>query len=259
MGKEKDWNPELYLKYRDERTQPSIDLISKIDFDYYPQSILDLGCGPGNSSQQLLQRWPDAKLTGVDNSVNMIERARDSFPQNNWVIADAVTYSPDIQFDIVFSNATIQWIPNHEKLFAKLFDLIAEQGVLAIQVPRFNEMPLSGAIEKVAGQSRWREATKACADLFTYRDAGYYYDLMSQYFKKIDLWQTDYFHTMSSHSSILEWIRSTGLKPYLDCLSEAEKPFFEDELLSAVKADYPLQKDGKVLFPFKRLFMVGYR
>jgi trans-aconitate 2-methyltransferase len=255
----KDWNPDLYLKYKDERTQPSIDLISKIDIGYYPQTILDLGCGPGNSSQQLVQRWPDAKLTGVDNSVNMIEKARASYPQYDWVIADAAAYSPRVKFDIVFSNATIQWIPNHQQLFARLLNLTTNRGVLAIQVPRFNEMPLSGVIEKVAGQAKWREVTKTCAGLFTYRDAAYYYDLMSSHYKKIDLWQTDYFHIMPSHASILEWIRSTALKPYLDYLNEGDKLVFENEVLSSIKVAYPPQKDGKVIFPFKRLFMVGYR
>jgi trans-aconitate 2-methyltransferase len=181
----KDWNPDLYLKFKDERTQPSIDLIGKIDIGYYPQTILDLGCGPGNSSQQLVQRWPEVKLTGVDNSVNMIEKARTSYPQNNWVIADAAAYSSETQFDIVFSNAAIQWISNHPKLFTRLFDLTTERGVLAIQVPRFNEMPLYRVIEKVAGQAKWRKATKTCADLFTYRDAAYYYDLMNLHYKKL--------------------------------------------------------------------------
>jgi trans-aconitate 2-methyltransferase len=159
----------------------------------------------------------------------------------------------------VFSNATIQWIPNHEILFEKLFNLISSEGVLAIQVPRFNDMPLSIAIEKVAHQNRWQESPKGCVDLFTYHEANYYYNLMSTYYKRIDLWQTDYFHIMESRYSIIEWIRSTGLKPYLDCLINEEKQEFENGVLDEIKGDYPIQNNGKVLFPFKRLFMIGYR
>jgi len=254
-----DWNPDLYLKYRNERTQPSIDLIGKISIPFQPKSILDVGCGPGNSSQALLQRWPNAALTGIDSSLNMIEKAKASYPQNTWIVADASKHIFNEKFDVVFSNATIQWIPDHAALFEHLFNLINPGGVFAIQVPRFNQMQLSQAIQKVADQARWKEATGACSKLFTYHDEQYYYDLMSPYYKSMEFWQTDYIHIMESHSAILEMIRSTGLRPYLDCLPDSEKPVFENEVLAAIKYEYPVQNDGKVLFPFKRLFMIGYR
>jgi len=259
MENNKDWNPDLYLKYRDERTQPSVDLISKINIGYYPKSILDVGCGPGNSSQKLLERWPEAKLTGLDNSVSMIEKAKMSYPNNIWIVADALKYTPDAKYDIVFSNAAIQWIPNHEELFGKLFNLINDGGVLAIQVPRFNVMPLAKAILRVASKTEWRESTKDCSHLFMYHDEYYYYNLMSLCYKKVEFWQTDYFHILESQCSIIEWIRSTALRPYLDCLKDEEKPLFEDEVLAEITGDYPVQKNGKVLFPFKRLFMIGYK
>jgi trans-aconitate 2-methyltransferase len=259
MERSKDWNPDLYLKYRNERTQPSIDLISKINISFQPKSILDVGCGPGNSSPALLQRWPNAKLTGIDNSVNMIEKAKTSYPDNIWIVADASKYTSNTKYNIVFSNATIQWIPNHEKLFKKLFNLINNGGVLAIQVPRFNEMPLSKAIQKVAGKAKWKEPTKGCAELFTYRDYKYYYDLISKDYKSVEFWQTDYIHILESQYAIIEWIRSTAIRPYLDCLKDAEKPVFENELLAEIKDDYPVQRNGKVLFPFRRLFMIGYK
>jgi len=259
MEQGKDWNPELYLKYRNERTQPSIDLIGKIEIGFQPKSILDIGCGPGNSSQAILQRWPNAMLTGIDNSVNMIEKAKTSYPNNIWIVADASKYTSNTKYDIVFSNATIQWIPNHEDLFNKLFNLTNNGGVLAIQVPRFNEMPLATAIQKVANKEIWKEATKGCSELFTYHDDKYYYDLMSSDYKSVDFWQTDYIHILESQHSIIEWIRSTGIKPYLDCLKDEEKPLFENELLTEIKQSYTVQNNGKVLFPFKRLFMIGYK
>jgi trans-aconitate 2-methyltransferase len=259
MKTNKDWNPELYLKYGNERTQPSIDLVGKIKIDFKPESILDVGCGPGNSSQVLLQRWPGAKLTGIDSSLNMIKKAKASFPNNTWIVADAAKYTPDVNYDIVFSNATIQWIPDHKQLFQNLFNLVNNGGVMAISTPRFDEMLLSEVISKVIDKEKWKEATRGCAELFTYHDYKYYYDLMDKYFESIELWQTDYIHILESQYSIIEWIRSTGMKPYLDCLKEAEKPLFENDILAEIKKRYPLQKSGKVLFPFKRLFMVGYK
>jgi trans-aconitate 2-methyltransferase len=259
MNTNKDWNPELYLKYGNERTQPSIDLVSKIKIDFTPESILDIGCGPGNSSQVLLQRWTDAKLTGIDSSLNMIEKAKASFPKNTWLVADAAEYTPNRKYNIVFSNATIQWILDHERLFQNLFNLVNNGGVLAISTPRFDEMLLYEVISKVIEQEKWKEATQGCAELFTYHDYKYYYDLMDKYFKSIELWQTDYIHILESQYSIIEWIRSTGMKPYLDCLKETEKPLFENDILAEIKNHYPVQNSGKVLFPFKRLFMVGYK
>jgi trans-aconitate 2-methyltransferase len=259
MEKSKDWNPDLYLKYRNERTQPSIDLVSKINVGFQPKSILDIGCGPGNSSQVLLQRWPDALLTGIDNSVNMIEKAKSSYPNNTWIVADASEYTSNTKYDIVFSNATIQWLPNHESLFNKLFNLTKDGGVLAISTPRFDEMLLSEAISKVVNKDRWKEATKGCAELFTYHDFKYYYDLMSKGYKSVEFWQTDYIHVLESQYSIIEWIRSTGMKPYLDCLKDEEKLLFEEDILAEIKEVYPIQNNGKVLFPFKRLFMIGYK
>jgi trans-aconitate 2-methyltransferase len=258
MEKVKDWNPDLYLKFRNERTQPSIDLISKIQIGFQPKSILDVGCGPGNSSQALLQRWPDAILTGIDNSVNMIEKAKTNFPGQSWIVADASRYTSDSKYDLVFSNAVIQWIPNHVDLFKRLFNLTNNGGVLAIQVPRFNTMPVSKAIQRVANKEIWTEVTRGSLESFTYHDEKYYYDLMSIYSKSIEMWQTDYIHILESHHSIIEWIRSTGIKPYLDRLKDGVKPLFENEILAEIKSDYPVQSDGKVLFPFKRLFMIGY-
>lgn len=259
MERSKDWNPDLYLKYGNERTQPAIDLISKINVGFQPLTILDVGCGPGNSSQALLKRWPDAKLIGIDNSLSMIEKAKADYPDNTWIVADASDFNPGTKYDIVFSNATIQWIPNHEILFKKLSGMANSGGVLAIQVPRFDKMPLSKAILSVAGKSKWRERIKGCSELFTYHDYKYYYDLLSTDYKSVELWQTDYLHILKSQYSIIEWIRSTGLKPYLDCLKDEDKPLFEDEVLQEIKQYYPLQNNGKVVFPFKRLFMIAYK
>jgi trans-aconitate 2-methyltransferase len=260
MGNSKDWKPELYLKYRNERTQPSIDLVNKISMDFVPENIIDLGCGPGNSSQVLVQRWLTSYFVGVDNSVSMIEKAKMDYPNQEWVVADASNYKTDLKFDLVFSNATIQWIPNHENLLSKFHELLSDRGILAIQIPMFWDMPLAKAIEKVSKGNRWKTRTKDVLNLFTIHDYFFYYDQLSGLFNTIDMWETDYMHILDSQNSILEMIKSTGLKPYLERIEgNAEKLEFEEEVLNEIKRHYPLQKNGKVIFPFKRLFFIGYQ
>ncbi len=257
---ESDWNPDLYLKFRNERTQPSIDLVNRINLTHSPENILDIGCGPGNSSQIVLQRWPRSKLRGVDHSPNMIEKANKDFPDQEWILADAAHYEPGTTFDVVFSNATIQWIPNHRDLIYRFCSFLSENGALAVQLPKFHDMPLAKAIDCVAHRGRWKSRTGDCSSLFTYHDHRFYYDVLASRLRLIDIWETDYIHIMPSHSSIVEWIRSTGMKPYLDRLTdENEKHDFEQEVLGFIRSDYPLQPNGRVLFSFKRMFFIGYK
>jgi trans-aconitate 2-methyltransferase len=253
-------NPESYLKFGDERTQPSIDLVNRIKMSSPPQNILDIGCGPGNSSRILTDRWPSAKLVGLDSSPNMIEKAKKDYPQREWILSDASTFSPMSKFDIVFSNATIQWIPNHENLLKQFCAMLSDNGVLAFQIPLFRDMPISKAIAKVAQMERWRIKTSGCSNLFTYHDYGFYFDRLSKELVSVELWETYYLHVLESQLSIIEWTKSTAMKPYLDCLSnDTEKTEFEEEVLLEVKKEYPCQENGKVIFPFKRLFVIGYK
>jgi trans-aconitate 2-methyltransferase len=252
-----DWNPELYLKFNKERTQPSIDLVSRIDFDS-PAKIIDIGCGPGNSTQVLIARWPNADITGVDNSPAMIEKAKKDYPFQNWQILDAGKDEINAKYDIVFSNATIQWIPNHMQLLKKFHFMLSERGLIAIQVPLFWDMPLGKAIAAIALDNHWNSITKEVTDLFTIHNHSFYYDTLSELFHSIDIWESDYIHILDSHLSILDMIRSTGLKPFLERLkSDQDKKDFINLVLTEIKKDYPLQKNGMVLFPFKRLFFIA--
>jgi trans-aconitate 2-methyltransferase len=252
-----DWNPDLYLKFDKERIQPSIDLVSRILIDNVSK-IIDIGCGPGNSTQVLVQRWPHSQIIGVDNSPSMIEKAKKDYPNQNWEILDAGKEDFPDTYDIIFSNATIQWIPDHDQLFRKFFLNLNEKGLIAIQIPLFWDMPLAKAIEKIAMGNRWKSATKEISKLFTIHNYSYYFDQLSIHFDKIDIWETYYMHIMDSHVSILEMIRSTGLKPYLDGLeTDNDKKDFEAQVLTEITKDYPKQKNGKVIFPFKRLFFIA--
>lgn len=255
-----DWNPELYLKFDKERIQPSIDLVSRINIDS-PEKIIDIGCGPGNSTQILKVRWPDSRIIGADNSPAMIEKAKKDYSDQEWLLYDATKDEIAEKFDIVFSNATIQWIPNHAGLMVRFFNLLKEKGLIAIQLPLFWDMPLGKSIARVAENQRWASITGGIkSELFTIHGYDYYYDHLSGLFNAIDIWETHYMHIMASHFSILEMIRSTGLRPYLDRLvSDKDKKDFEELVLKSIELDYPAQKDGKVIFPFRRLFFIARR
>jgi len=252
-----DWQPDLYMQFKSERTQPSIDLVSKINKPA-PKSIIDFGCGPGNSTQILADRWPEAKIVGIDSSSSMIEKAKQDFPEQEWEVADASTYEPFKKFDIVYSNAAIQWIPNHKVLLAKFYDMLSDDGVVAVQVPQFWDMQLGKVIENIANQTQWKSKTGNVSELFTIHDYIFYYDIMYDLFNKIEIWETHYLHMMENHMAIIEMMRSTGLKPYFERLADdSEKKEFEDAVLKDLKNVYPRQKNGKVLLPFKRLFFTG--
>ncbi|MBN2011786.1 methyltransferase domain-containing protein [candidate division KSB1 bacterium] len=254
----KDWNPDLYLKFKNERAQPSIDLVSRIHTNYSPTSIIDIGCGPGNSSQVLVERWPDVKVVGLDNSPSMIEKAKQDYPGQEWILADAAQFVADMKFDILFSNATIQWVPDHAELIRKFRDMLSDRGLLAVQIPLFWDMPLGKAIKQVASEARWNKLTTGVSELLTIRNPSFYYNELAKYFNSIEMWVTDYIHVMESHMAILEMISSTGLRPYLDRLENDEKrQSFENDVLAQIKINYPVQENGNVLFPFKRLFFIG--
>jgi trans-aconitate 2-methyltransferase len=188
----------------------------------------------------------------------MIEKAKKDYPNQNWVLLDAGVEEIPGTYDIIFSNATIQWIPNHTELFKKFFHSLNENGIIAIQIPLFWDMPLGKSIKKIASESRWNSATTGVTELFTIHNYSYYFDLLSSLSNSINIWETYYMHIMDSPLSILEMIKSTGLKPYLDRLeTDSDKKDFEAQVLLEIIKDYPKQKNGKVIFPFKRLFFIS--
>jgi trans-aconitate 2-methyltransferase len=254
---EHDWNPGLYLKYRKERNQPPMDLISKIGLED-PGSILDVGCGPGNSTIILARRWPGSKVVGIDSSPSMIEKARNNYPDMEWRLADALRDDIPGIFDLVFSNAAIQWIPEHYTLLKKFKSILTKKGILAVQLPLFFDMPVGKALLRISSKSRWAKYTENVTDIFTIHSPSEYYDLLTGLFSSVEIWETHYFHVMDSHDSIIEMISSTGLRPYLERLeNDSDKKAFKEEVADAVAEDYRLQKDGMVLFPFNRLFFIA--
>ena len=254
-----DWDPQLYLKYKNERTQPSIDLVSRIEVNE-PAAIIDVGCGPGNSTRIVSQRWPGSAITGLDSSPAMIEKAKSDYPDQDWILSDIRTYEFTAAYDVVFSNSAIQWVPDHENLIPALFGAVKKNGALAVQIPKFRDIPLGKLLGRIAATMKWEALTRGCGDLFTYHDHGFYYEILSRLTGRVDIWETSYIHVMDSRESILEWSRSTGMRPYLDRLENDEaRKEFERDVLAEIKKHYPARKNGKVLFPFKRLFFIAYK
>lgn len=252
-----DWIPRQYLEFKTERTQPALDLLSRLRM-VQPRSIVDIGCGPGNSTQVLHQRWPHAWVVGMDSSGAMIEQARQDYPDISWIVGDVAQLQTDDRYDIVFSNAALQWMPDHDLLIPRLFSFTTARGVLAVQVPANNTSALHQAVLSVAGRKEW--GTSGSAEQLNYRPATYYYEILQQMTSTFDIWETTYYHILASHTALIDWYRSTGLRPFLEALPDAKSRLaFEDAVLSECLDAYPAQSDGKIVFPFRRIFFVAYK
>ncbi len=260
MEKMATWNPQQYLKFKNERTQPSIDLAAKVRIEN-PATVIDIGCGPGNSTQVLRQRWPNARITGLDSSREMIERAKTDFPDQEWLLADASKLEPYQTYDVVFSNAALQWIPDHDILIPRLLQIVSAGGALAIQVPANVESPLHKALLAVSSRERWSQFTAGCEKLLSYHTVEYYYNILYPIASfGLDIWETTYYHVLSSHAALIEWYKGTGLRPYLEKLPHDEyKKEFMSEIMDECRQAYAIQRDGNILFPFRRIFFVAYK
>lgn len=252
-----DWEPEKYLKFKQERTRPVHDLISRVELQE-PERILDIGCGPGNSTAPLRERWPFSDIVGIDNSPAMVDRAQCDHPDIKFIVMDAGKDLSTLgEFDLVFANASLQWIPDHEALLPRLLGILRSGGVLAVQIPQFDEMPISKALAETITSSAWSAYFSGFEPGFTFRPARAYYDILSGVAKDMQLWSIDYYHIMPSHAAIMDMMESTGLRPYLDRLPSSQWPAFKRAVIERLKTCYPCQSDGSVLFPFKRLFIVA--
>jgi len=252
------WNAEQYLKFHDERTQPVRDLIHRIDLKD-PRRIIDLGCGPGNSTEALRNRWPRAEITGLDNSPAMIERARQEFPEGNWIVGNAATWKPAGPFDLIFSNAMLQWATDHERLVPHFFDQVAEGGALAVQAPAHYDSALHREIIQVSRDPRWTDRMEGARRAMTNHPPEFYYDLLAGRASLLHIWETTYYHVLGGPEKVLEWLRGSGLRPFLEALaSDEERCSLEKALLARYEGSYPRRADGRILFPFRRLFFVAY-
>ena len=250
------WKADQYLKFAAERTQPCRDLAVRVGLES-PRRVIDLGCGPGNSAEVLAARWPRAELTGLDSSSDMIERARAAHPEWQWMAGDIEQWAAGADcFDLVFSNAALQWVPDHRSLFPRLLSRVSAGGALAVQMPNNFDAEAHTLMREVA--SRFPE-TKSVREWFVH-EAGFYYDALAPVSVRVDLWATEYIHVMDGPEDIVEWYKGSGMRPFLDALpNDAERARFMEEYLAAIRQGYLARPNGDLLFPFRRLFMVAYR
>ena len=250
-----DWNPALYSRFEDERTRPARDLLARVLLDM-PGRVVDLGCGPGNSTELLVERYPEASVLGLDSSPAMIDAARKRLPGVRFETADVATWTPDRPVDLIFANAVLQWLPGHPALLPRLFGLLAPGGVLAVQMPDNLDEPSHRAMRTVAAQEPWADRMDSgMREQLPSPTA--YYDMLVGEAATVDVWRTAYHHPMESPAAIVAWLRATGLRPYLDRLDSADQVKFLSRYEALLDRDYPVRADGKRLLAFPRLFIVA--
>jgi trans-aconitate 2-methyltransferase len=254
-----DWNPELYLKFSDQRARPASDLIAQIKINN-PKRIMDLGCGPGNSTSQLNKRWPQAQLTGLDSSAEMLAQARKKNPDWTWIESGIESWTASAPYDLVFTNSALHWVADHGRLFPKLLSYVAPGGALAVQMPNNFHSPVHMAMKATAESPRWSAILGKEEEHYAVETPAFYYDALRKTASLLNIWETEYLQIMDGPRAVLDWIRSTGMRFYLERLSgEAERLQFEADCLQRIEQAYVANDQGKVLFPYKRMFIVAYR
>jgi trans-aconitate 2-methyltransferase len=249
------WNPQQYLSYGNERLRPALDLLARIDLAA-PRHIVDLGCGPGNVTAMLHERWPDASITGIDNSPEMLQAAR-KIAAIQWELGDVATWQPERRYDLIFSNATLHWLDHHEQLFPRLAQAVAAGGFLAVQMPRNFTSPSHSIVREVARSGPWEEALAPLLREAPVHDATEYYGILEAQAKQLDIWETEYLHVLTGDNPVADWTRSSLLVPLLAALDEPLRSAFEGEYRRRIDSAYPAEKNGKRLFPFRRIFIVA--
>ena len=250
------WDPARYLAFEGHRLRPALDLIARIPLAA-PESIVDLGCGTGNVTRLLAERWPDARIIGIDGSPEMLARAREGGGRIRWVRAALDDWRPEEPVGLVFSNAALHWLGDHARLFASLADAVAPGGALAVQMPRNFDAPSHRCMTEAASSGPWRDRLAGLLRPSPVAEPGFYYRVLAPRARRLDLWETEYLHRLDGDNPVAEWTKGTWLKRFLDALEEPMRGDFEADYRRRIKAAYPAQPDGHTLLPFRRLFMVA--
>jgi len=252
------WSAKQYSAFENERTRPVRDLIAAIP-EHDVKVAIDLGCGPGNSTEILASRYPDAAVSGLDSSQDMITAARKRMPDFQFEVGDIEGWAPKQRYDVILANASLQWAPNHEVLYPHLVHQLAPQGTLAIQTPDNLEEPAHRMAREIAADGPWADKIGGIRHLPRH-SAHYYYDLLRQHCSSVDVWRTTYYHPLTGGAqAVVEWFKGSALRPYLEPLGDEEKTAFLARYLKAMQQAYPASSDGNVLLPFPRLFIIANR
>ena len=253
------WSPSQYVKFEDERTRPARDLLAQVPLETAANAI-DLGCGPGNSTELLIQRYGIAAVSGLDSDPNMLHAAKKRLPGTHLFEADLSSWKPERPVDLLYSNAVFQWVPDHLTVLERLMDGLRPGGVLAVQMPdNFNE-PSHTLMRDTAQAGAWRERFRGFDDR---REAigtpAAYFDRLVPKAARVDVWHTIYNHPLKDAAAIVEWVRSTGLRPFLDRAGPEHSEAFAADYLARIAKAYPPMADGRVLLRFPRIFVVAVK
>jgi trans-aconitate 2-methyltransferase len=252
------WSPEQYVKFEDERTRPARDLLAQVPLASLAHAY-DLGCGPGNSTELMVERFGAGNVVGLDSDENMLAAARKRLPDTRFVAGDLATWAPREKSDLLYANAVFQWVPDHLQALSRLMDNLVPGGVLAVQMPdNFNE-PSHVLMRETAAAGPWAPAFAGggiARPLLPPPSA--YFDMLLPKAARLDIWHTVYYHPLADGAAIVEWVRATGLRPFLDAAGEHRDAFLADYTARITKA-YPPMADGRVLLKFPRLFIVAVR
>ncbi len=253
------WDPDQYIRYTDLRLRPAIDLLTRIELQS-PRRIVDLGCGVGNVTQMIASRWPEAELTGVDSSPEMLSRARQLPDDIDWVQADIATWNPTAPLDLVFSNAALHFVDDeHERLLPKLLESVTPGGVLAIQMPRNFGEPSHTLMYEAAREGPWRDQLQPLLRPTPVAEPEHYYDILTSCTSSLEIWETVYLQILEGEDPIAAWTGATWGKPLLEALDDDDRQAYESDYKKRLRAAYPRRSDGTTLFPFRRLFIVASR
>lgn len=252
-----DWTPELYHRFADERTRPSLDLLAQVP-SQLPRRVVDLGCGSGLSTAPLVARYPAAEVIGLDTSPAMLETARKNVPSARFALADANTWTAETPVDLLFANALLQWLPEHDRLLPRLMAQVAPGGTFAYQVPVNLDQPSHRLMAETAARMPFAAKLAAAATersiLPTPQET---YDILAPHAASVTLWDTTYYHRLADAAAIATLFRSTGLRPWLEPLDAAETEAFLAAYVDALAKAYPPRADGAVLLAFPRRFVVA--
>jgi len=259
------WSAEQYLKFENERTRPVRDLLAALPLPD-ARTAVDIGCGPGNSTELLAERFPHAALTGLDNSADMISAARKRMPKVRFETADIEAWARSGlppgggPVDVILANAVLHWVPDHAALFPALVARLSPGGALAVQMPDNLDEAAHRLMREVAASGPWRaKLAAAAAQRVAIASADWYFNLLHSICAVTDIWRTTYYHALVGGDAIVEWFKGSGLRPFLDPLDDAERAAYLTRYTAEVKRAYPPLSDGTVLLPFPRLFIVAVR
>jgi trans-aconitate 2-methyltransferase len=254
-----DWSARQYLRFEDERTRPPRDLLAQVPLQA-PRRVIDLGCGPGNSTELLIERYPDAETMGLDSSPDMLRQARERLPHVKFAEADLASWAPPAATDLLFANAVMQWVPDHTAVLRRMLQALPSGGVLAVQMPDNTNEPALALMREVGAAGPW--AAKLMASHSARDDLptpGGYYDLLRPLCTHLDIWHTVYNHVLAGPEGIVEWFKGSALRPFLNAISNAERTAYLAAYTARIAQAYPARFDGKVLLRFPRLFIVAAR